>query len=303
MYNTRTLPFFVGLEAHRNLRDIATFDLYRSRIPTSLFRSIVQDMDVLLHQYGPPFEHATEEATSQFLAPIFNHLVALFGFAFRNLPESIRSITGRKIEYRFEAFGFVGALFIEVRLELGGAKERMDVIAQVIAQCNACFRDNTRQGPRIPVFGILCDGKVFQFFLFDGSSKPVSFSHGTLPGDPLALRLGFELDDFTAAESSGPFIRNLRQICEITFDLLLQSYISSLDAHRNRPVSKGKKETRQRMSTHEWEEALCFAGDALEKFRAAETMRRDNPNEADTTAQDAIDILKHSIDKVSDIRV
>lgn len=70
MYNTRTLPFFVGLEAHRNLRDIATFDLYRSRIPTSLFRSIVQDMDVLLHQYGPPFEHATEEATSQFLAPV-----------------------------------------------------------------------------------------------------------------------------------------------------------------------------------------------------------------------------------------
>jgi hypothetical protein len=52
------------------MNDIATFDLYRSRIPTSLFRSIVQDMDILLSQYGPPVEHETEEATSWFLAPV-----------------------------------------------------------------------------------------------------------------------------------------------------------------------------------------------------------------------------------------
>ena len=61
---------FVGLEPHRQMNDIATFDLYRSRIPTSLFRSIVQDMDVLLSQYGPPVEHETEEATSRFFAPV-----------------------------------------------------------------------------------------------------------------------------------------------------------------------------------------------------------------------------------------
>jgi hypothetical protein len=129
--------------------------------------------------------------------------------------------------------------------------------------------------------------------LFDGSTKPFSFSHGTLPGDPPALRYGFGLNDFTAVESSGPFIRALRQICDIIFDLLLQSYISSLDAYRNRSVSKGMKEGRPRKSTHEWEEALCFADDALEKFRAAETMRRDNlPDEANTTVQDAMDILK-----------
>ena len=130
---------------------------------------------------------------------------------------------------------------------------------------------------------------MFQFFLFDGSSEPCSFSHGTLPGDHPALRLGFKLDDFTAAESSGPFIRALRQICEITFDLLIQSYILSLDAHRNRFVSRDKTEGRP---THDWEGALCFASDGLEKFRAAETTCQDNPNEADTTAQDAIDILK-----------
>jgi hypothetical protein len=52
------------------MTSIATFDLYRSRIPTSLLKSIVQDMDILLPQYGPLAEHATEEATSQFLAPV-----------------------------------------------------------------------------------------------------------------------------------------------------------------------------------------------------------------------------------------
>lgn len=61
---------FVGLNPDRYLHDIATFNFYRSRIPASLFRSIVQDMDVLLQQYGSPFEHATEEAISQFLAPV-----------------------------------------------------------------------------------------------------------------------------------------------------------------------------------------------------------------------------------------
>ena len=138
---------------------------------------------------------------------------------------------------------------------------------------------------------------MFQFFLFDGSTKPFSFSRGTLPGDPPTLRYGFKLDDFTAAESSRTFICDLRQICEIIFDLLLQSYILSLDAYRNRSVGKGKKEGRLRKSTHEWEEALCFAGDALEKFRAAETMRRYNlPDEANATVQDAMDILKRRYD-------
>ena len=129
---------------------------------------------------------------------------------------------------------------------------------------------------------------MFQFFLFDGSTKPFSFSRGTLPGDP---RDRFTLNDSTVAESSQ--LGTLRQTCEIIFDLLLQSYISSLDAYQSRSVGKVKKEG----STHECEEALRFAGDALEKFRAAETIRRDNlPDEANTTVQDAMKILKRRYD-------
>jgi len=52
------------------MKDIATFELHRSRIPTTLFKSIVQDIDIMLVQYGPPIEHETEEARSRFLSPV-----------------------------------------------------------------------------------------------------------------------------------------------------------------------------------------------------------------------------------------
>jgi len=72
-------------------------------------------------------------------------LIVLFDFAFRNLPEPIfdgRVTTRGKIKYYFKAFGSIAALFIEVRLKIGSRKERMDAIAQAIAECDgqASFR-------------------------------------------------------------------------------------------------------------------------------------------------------------------
>ena len=60
----------VGLNPFQNLKDIGTFDLHRSRIPTHLFKSIVEDMDILMTQYGPLPEQKTEETTSRFLSPV-----------------------------------------------------------------------------------------------------------------------------------------------------------------------------------------------------------------------------------------
>ncbi len=59
---------FVGLQPNLKMKDIKTFSLHRSRIPTKLFKSIVQDIDVMMVQYGPPNEHFTEEARSRFLS-------------------------------------------------------------------------------------------------------------------------------------------------------------------------------------------------------------------------------------------
>ena len=60
----------VGLDPLRNLNDIGTFDLYRSRIPAALFKSIVEDMDIMLIQYGPPPEQKAEWTRSRFLSPV-----------------------------------------------------------------------------------------------------------------------------------------------------------------------------------------------------------------------------------------
>lgn len=61
---------FVGLRPTCDMRNIPTFDLHRSRIPTPLLKSIVQSIDLMLVQYGPVVEHFTEETTSQFLSPV-----------------------------------------------------------------------------------------------------------------------------------------------------------------------------------------------------------------------------------------
>ncbi|KAF8808065.1 hypothetical protein BYT27DRAFT_7097515 [Phlegmacium glaucopus] len=287
---------FVGLDPDRNMYDIPTVDLYRSRIPTSLFESIVDDMDILLLQYGPPIDHETEEATSRFLAPIFNHLVTTFGFAFRNLPES--SLHGRitnrgRIEYYFKSFGAIVFLVIEIKLKIGSGQERLDAVAQVIAECNACHWNNVHRGLHIPVYGILCDGSHFQFFLFDGNNKPYSFSRGILHTDPPAVRRGFQLND---PENPKSFICALRPICEVIFDVMLTSYISSLNAYHNHSISMAKKEEKPPKSMGGWEKPLTLAGDALEIFRTAETMRQNQLyNNANVLVQDAMALLKSSI--------
>jgi hypothetical protein len=43
----------VGLQDKLALKDIQTFELHCSHIPTHLFKSVVMDMDVMLMQYGP----------------------------------------------------------------------------------------------------------------------------------------------------------------------------------------------------------------------------------------------------------
>jgi hypothetical protein len=78
--------------------DIETFRLHRSRIPTALFKSIVQDIDIMLVQYGPPIEHGSGKisvpvpseceptphtANKLKLCPqIFNHLDRCIWFRF-----------------------------------------------------------------------------------------------------------------------------------------------------------------------------------------------------------------------------
>ncbi|KIK09792.1 hypothetical protein K443DRAFT_301106 [Laccaria amethystina LaAM-08-1] len=291
---------FVELNPRLELDDIGTFNLHRSRIPTDLFRSIVEDMDVLLAQYGPLRAQNNEEARSRFLSPIFNRLIAQFNFAFRNLPETIiegRISTRGRIKHYFKAFGSISVLFIEVKFKIGNDADRLDAIAQVIAECDVCDRNNAAKGFDMPIIGILCDGMSFEFFSFDGKTR--KFTRGCLPGDPAEYRCGLRLTDFTL-DGPGRFIAGLRQICEIIFDLFMGAYISSLTSFRERSEWKGKKDGNPRKSLDEWDEALKHAQKAFGKFRAAETKRKGKDGErANTLVEEALYALELSIQSLT----
>jgi hypothetical protein len=148
------------------------------------------------------------------------------------------------------------------------------------------------KGFKVPVFGILCDGKSFEFFSYDGSAFPTSFTRGCFPGDPPEFRRGLQLSDFTLT-GRARFIAELRQISEVIFDLLMSSFVSSLTAFQQRSERKGKKDQKPRKSLAKWEEALKHANDALDKFRKAECLRKDQLiDKANAAAEEAMKALK-----------
>ncbi|KAG2076542.1 hypothetical protein BDR04DRAFT_1068035 [Suillus decipiens] len=233
----------VGLDHLRLANEMKTFPLHRSRIPTQLFRSIIEDLDAMILQYGPPIDHETEKARSYFLSPIFNHLVVIFQGAFRNKPESMLpgQITSQgRIEYYFKIFGAVAMVFIEIKKKIGDTGTgRLDAIAQVIAECDVCDWVNTQSDFNVPIYAILCDGEIFEFYQFiSQASSPHMFSRGTYISDqpPYATIHRFRLPDLADSNNSLAFITALRPICELIFDIFLLGYFSVLEAHCNHSI-------------------------------------------------------------------
>jgi hypothetical protein len=70
--------------------------------------------------------------------------VALFSGLVFNTPETIlegRLTTKGRIEYQFLTYGGVTVVFIEVKLEIGGSTERLNCVAQVIAECDGMVQN------------------------------------------------------------------------------------------------------------------------------------------------------------------
>ncbi|KAF8622535.1 hypothetical protein AX15_006941 [Amanita polypyramis BW_CC] len=287
---TQVAPF-VGLDPDGELRDIGTFEIHRSRIPTHLFKLIVIDMDIMLMQYGAPPEHKTEEARSRFFSPVFNHLVKQFTFMLRNKPETMidgRIGTQGRIEYFFKTFGAVAVLCIEMKLKVGNDDERLKIIAQVIAECDGCDLDNYTRGFSLPIHCIFTDGLTYEFFKFERNPNP-SFIRGCFPGDPKHLRRGLKVPDYSSMSTTLPFILQLRCTCETIFDIMLSAYIAGLKAYYARSEEMGRKKGSKRPSLDGWDRALQSAGRALAAFREAEVQRKDGDlDSADATVDQAL---------------
>ena len=192
--------------------------------------------------------------------------------------------TRGQIEYCFKAFGAVVILCIETKMKMGDDQERLNVIAQVIAEClgqlalshlillssepsllAVCNFNNAQENFHIPIYGILCDGVAFEFFSFDGSTKPFTFLRGCFPEDPRPLRRGLQLSDFELTETTIPFIRNVRVVCETISGIMLLAYISSLAACHDLPAAKSTKERKPRKDSDKWDAALQSATQSLQK--------------------------------------
>jgi hypothetical protein len=50
--------------------DMKTFNIYCAWISTSLFKEIVEDLEVTMNHYGEPLNHKNVETKSRFIAPV-----------------------------------------------------------------------------------------------------------------------------------------------------------------------------------------------------------------------------------------
>ena len=66
--------------------------------------------------------------------------MALFSGLVFNTPETRLTTKGR-IEYQFLTYGGVTVIFVEVKLEIGGSTERLNCLAQVIAECDGIIQN------------------------------------------------------------------------------------------------------------------------------------------------------------------
>ena len=141
-----------------------------------------------------------------------------------------------------------------------------------------CDYANSRLGfGAFPIYGILCDGKSFEFFCFDSSTKPPTFSrcqHSSAPPGRYAL---------SVADLSGHSI----------FYFLLLGYTTGIHAQYQRSCSLGEESGKGQESTDAWQTANRLAEQALQQAIAATAQAGGGDYiQADNVAEDASERLK-----------
>ncbi|KAF8542350.1 hypothetical protein BDD12DRAFT_979066 [Trichophaea hybrida] len=299
----RDIAALYNLNPDSHMWDAKRFEVTRARLPTGVFQRIVTDVNQMLQVYGPPELHRSEDARSLFLAPLWNHVVAKFGMLIRNTPESMlegRITTQGRIEYQFRAFGSLTVLFIELKMFVGDSNEKMNAIAQVLAEGDACDYDNFQKGYNLPVYGILSDGTSWMFFRFNRTLSPrgavqLNVLRGALSAPGGCELLQYSIPPFESSNSAD-YVRALRPACEYIYSILLAGFLNSLDAFYTESTR------RDRASTPQWFKSRDVAGGALEKAikaaKVAEKVRgrgRGGWDEANAIATEAWEEVGESV--------
>jgi hypothetical protein len=130
----RMAPRYHFFNLREGINTVPLFPVRRARLPSGVFFRILEDMTIILNQYGPPDTHTAEIARCAYIAPMFNRIIAHFQLRIENTPETLfegRMTTKGRIEFHFRTIGALTMLFIEVKVKLGAPQERLKFIAQV----------------------------------------------------------------------------------------------------------------------------------------------------------------------------
>jgi hypothetical protein len=286
---------YTWLDPDAKGRDIRQLDTFRSRIPLDIARKILSDVNDAMLQYGRMASHDNEEARSRFIASFFPQIVCLFGSAVVNKPEGIldAEFTKRgRIEHHFYALNSVSIVFIEVKKTYVFGKGRLDMIAQVLAECAACDYTNLKTRHWVPILAILCDGEKFDFLVYDSGIKSVYAS---------------EMVTGVVDMKSDPdlFLSSLKKTTEYIFDYFLMAYINGLRSFGHKSeLAAAQSKSKKRKSTEKGMDALAKAEYAHMLCReAAELAKGGKFEEAEETAARGIIVLKDSVLQVPDVNL
>jgi hypothetical protein len=286
---------YVWLDPGVKGSDICLLDTFRSRIPVDIFRRIHADVNKAILQYGRMASHDNEEARSRFIASLFSEIVCLFGSAVVNKPEGLLDAEFTKkgrIEHNFYAFHSVSIVFLEIKKNYILGDGRLDVIAQVLAECAACDYANSKSQHWVPILAILCDGEKFEFLVYDSGTKSV-YSSDVITG----------VVDMKTKPSL--FLSSVKETTEYLFDYFLMAYINGLRSfgHRSELVAEQSR-PKKRKSTEKWMDALARAEHAHSLCReAAELAQRGMLEKAEETAARGIVELKESVLQAPDAKM
>ncbi|KZO95673.1 cytochrome P450 [Calocera viscosa TUFC12733] len=292
----------VGLDASFSLQDTPTFPLHRARIPTSLFRDIVGDVELAVKQYGLPHEQDNEPTRSRFIASIFSRLSAHFELL---LHASLDNSTGCKfsddrVQYTWRMLGQITILLIHNKDEAISGYEHLNAIAHLIAECISCDFFNYELGYEpARIYAIYTDGTSFDFFRFDGSATP-RFARGiqTVPNGFPKARLTLSLPQNASGISA--FLLSLRPVCEAVFYFFMLGYEACLDTYCSEAINTTPESIIHRMRrTMPWQESRELVKNALYlALAASEAAMRGDLDTAEQTAGGALEKLRQSVASV-----
>ena len=280
----RDVAPYVWLDPSAQGSDIHQLDAFRSRIPLSIFRRIHADVDKAAVQYGRMEYHDNEEARSRFIASFFSEIVCLFGSTVINKPEGLleSEFTQKgRIEHHFYAMRSASVVFKKnYTVGIG----RLDVVAQVLAECAACDYANSKDQHWVPILAILCDGEKFDFFVYDSGNKSI-YSSGNVTGV------------FDVRRKPNLLVSSLKETTEYIFDYFLMAYINGLHCFGHKcELTAAQSKSKKRKSTDKWMDALAKAEHAHMLCREAAILaQRGMFTEAEENATRGINELKESV--------